>query len=690
MKVIPYIHRDLSWLSFNYRVLQEAKDPNVPLLERVKFLAIYSSNLDEFFRVRVANHRNLVRAGKKPQKNLAFEPEKVLVRILKIVNTQQEEFTRILEEEILPELIKIGIQLKTKKFSEDQLAFMTEYFIDHLQPYVHPIILMEDKVKPFLNNANIYLALQLKDKSKPNAKIMYALLRIPSDKKPRFIELPSKKKDKNVVVLLDDIVRNAAQLIFPGFDIVGSYSIKLSRDAELYIDDEFSGDLISKVKKSLSKRNIGVASRLVYDRKIPDDFLQYLMNAFRLHKYDLSPEGRQHNNSDFFKFPSFGLNNLKDPVLNPLSYPPLEKAKSIFDKIAKRDHMLYFPYHSYESVIQFFEQAADDPKVTHIKIIQYRVAKVSRIMNALMKAVKKGKQVTAFIEIKARFDEEANLQWGEKLEEAGVTVFYSMPGLKVHSKMAIVRKVIDKKEQLYSYISTGNFHEDTAKLYTDFGMFTADERITNEVIKLFRYLETKRVPEQKFENLLVGQFNLNEELEGLIDQEIHNAKEGKKAKITLKLNSLQDKDIIKRLYKASNAGVTIKIIVRGICSLVPDLANFSKNIECISIIDRFLEHPRVFIFENNGKEKMFISSADWMVRNLHHRIETIVPVYNKEIRKFIKKILGIQFSDNTKARIIDKSQANHYKSDNSNLSVRSQVEIYHYIKRNLELDAWIN
>ncbi len=688
MKVVPYIHRDLSWLSFNYRVLQEAKDPNVPLLERLKFLAIFSSNLDEFFRVRVANHRNLVRAGKKTQKNLAFEPEKVLVRILNIVNKQQEEFSSIFEEQILPDLIKVGIQVKRKKFSPEQLEFMTEYFIDHLQPFVHPIILLEDKVKPFLNNANIYLAVELKDKVKSSAKEMYALLRIPSDKKPRFIELPSKKKDKRVIVLLDDIVRNAAELIFPGFNIIGSYSIKLSRDAELYIDDEFSGDLIAKVKKSLSKRNIGVASRLVYDRKIPAPFLNYLMNAFSIHKYDLSPEGRQHNNSDFFKFPSFGLSNLKDPDLAPLSYPPLEKAKSIFDKVQEKDHMLYFPYNSYESVVQFFEQAADDPDVTHIKIIQYRVAKKSRIMNALMKAVKMGKQVTAFIEIKARFDEEANLAWGEKLEDAGVTVFYSMPGLKVHSKMAIVRKVVNKKDLFYSYISTGNFHEDTAKLYTDFGMFTADSRITGEVIKLFRYLETKRLPEQPFEHILVGQFNLNQQLESLIDAEIDNAKAGKKAKITLKLNSLQDKDMIKRLYKASNAGVKIKIIVRGICSLVPGLANFSENIECISIIDRFLEHPRVFIFENDGKEKMFISSADWMVRNLHHRIETIVPVYNKDLKKFIKKILAIQFSDNTKARVIDKSQSNSYKSDDTNLSVRSQVEIYHFIKRNLELKAW--
>ncbi len=687
MKVLPYIHRDLSWLSFNYRVLQEAKDPNVPLLERVKFLAIYSSNLDEFFRVRVANHRNLVRAGKKAQKNLAFEPEKVLVQILKTVNTQQQEFTRIFEEEILPELEKHKIVLKRKKFTKEQLEFMTDYFHDHLQPFVHPITLMDKKIRPFLNNANIYLALQLSDKTSAS-NIMYALLRIPSDRIHRFVELPAKKKNTHEIVFLDDIVRHAAQFIFPGFNIIGSYSIKLTRDAELYIDDEFSGDLITKVKKSLAKRNVGVASRLVYDRKMPLEFLEYLKNAFDIHDYDLSPEGSRHNNSDFFRFPSFGLNNLKDHDLPPLKYAPIESAKSIFDAIDKEEHLLYFPYHSYESVIRFFEEAADHPEVTHIKIIQYRVAKVSRIMNALKRAVANGKQVTAFIEIKARFDEEANLQWGERLEEAGVTVFYSMPGLKVHSKMALIRKVSNFNVKLYSYISTGNFHEETAKLYTDFGFFTSDKRITGESIRLFRYLETKRKPEKPFEHMLVGQFNLNRKLEELIRNEIEIAKAGGEAEIILKLNSLQEKNMIKLLYDASNAGVSIKIIVRGICSLVPGLKTFSENIKCISIIDRFLEHPRVFIFKNGGDEKVFISSADWMVRNLHHRIETIVPIYNEELKSFIKKILNIQFADNTKARIIDSGLNNKYYTDGSDLSVRSQIEIYYFIKQQLELNAW--
>ncbi len=689
MKIFPYIHRDISWLSFNYRVLQEAKDPNVPLMERIKFLAIYSSNLDEYFRVRVANHRNLVRAGKKAQKDLTFEPEKVLKQILKIVNEQQIEFTRIFEEEIIPDLVTNGINIRRKKFSDEQIEFMTEYFHNHLQPFVHPIILIEDKIKPFLNNANIYLALQLKEKKNEAAKPLYAILRIPSDKTSRFVEIPSRSRNVHEIVMLDDIVRHAAQFIFPGFDIKGSYSIKLTRDAELYIDDEFSGDLISKVKKSLSKRNVGVASRLVYDRAMPSDFLDYLKRAFNLHDYDLSPEGSQHNNSDFFAFPKFGKINLTDTELPPLHYQALESS-DIFRSIDLRDHMLYFPYHSYESVIKFFESAAIDPEVTHIKIIQYRVAKVSRIMKALMQAVKNGKQVTAFIEIKARFDEEANIKWGEKLEEAGVTVFYSMPGLKVHSKIALVRKVSKGKTLLYSYLSTGNFHEKTAKLYTDFGLFTSDTRITHEAMRLFRYLETKRKPDQSFDHLGVGQFNLNKVLEHAVKTEIKNAKHGKPAEIILKLNSLQEKNMIKSLYKASQAGVKVKLIVRGICSLVPGIKNISENIEAISIVDRFLEHPRVFIFHNDGDEKIFISSADWMARNLHHRIETIVPIYDKEIQKFIRDILNIQFNDNTKSRILDQYNDNKYKVGDSDLSVRSQLEIYHFIKRRLELNAWVS
>ncbi len=686
-EILPYIHRDISWLHFNYRVLQEAKDKSVPLLERLKFLAIFSSNLDEFFRVRVANHRNLVRAGKRAQKNLAFEPKEVLRQILKIVEKQQIEFSEIFENNIIPQLKKENIYIrKLEDLSKKQKEFIHNYYFDKLQPYAVPIVLRGVKIKPFLSNAAVYLALELEDKENTN-KIYYALLRIPSKETPRFVILPATNAHRHEVILLDEIVRYGAPFIFPGYTIKCMHSIKLTRDAELYIDDEFSGDLIAKVKKSLEKRNVGVASRLVYDREMPKRMLNYLMQVFEINELDLSPEGRQHNNSDFFGFPSFNMTNLLDKPLEPQSYRPLEQLKNVLDGIDIKDHLLHVPFQSYESVVRFFEDAAEDPNVTHIKIIQYRVAKKSRIMNALMRAVKNGKKVFAFIEIKARFDEKANLEWGEKLEEAGVKVRYSMPGLKVHSKMAMVRKQIGDKVRDYAFFSTGNFHEGTAKLYADIGLFTADERLTNEAWSFLKFLEVKSKPKQAFEHLGIGQFNLNRKLFKLIDKEIQEAKKGRKARITLKLNSLQDKEMIGKLYEANKAGVKIRLIVRGICSIVPGVKGISENIEAISIVDRFLEHARIYWFHSEGKEKIFIASADWMVRNLHYRFETMIPVYDDDLKNEIKSIISLQLQDNVKARLLGKNVTNEYKKNEKN-KVRSQLESYYYFSRKSEVEAW--
>ena len=675
----PYLHRDISWLSFNHRVLQEAEDPSVPLLEKIKFLAIYSSNLNEFFRIRVANHRNLVRLGKKTKKKLEFDPKSVLKEILNILNEQQLEFSHIFEKEIIPALKKQKIDLlRRTDLNSEQIEFVENYFKDNLLPFVQPVLLLQGKIRPFLNNAALYLTLFMKDKV--NSKEQYAIVKIPSEHLPRFIDLPS-LSHRNQIIMIDDIIRHNVQSLFPGYDILDTFSIKLTRDAELYIDDEFSGDLISKIKSSLGKRNVGPASRFVFDREMPDNLLQFLVDNFELDKYDLFPEGRYHNNFDFFKFPDFGNNHLKNVPLPPLPYPPLEEAQDFWSQIRKQDHLIHVPYHSYESVIQFFEKAATDPLVTHIKIVQYRVAKKSRIMDALIEAVKHGKQVSAFIEIKARFDEEANLEWGEKLEAAGVSVHYSFPGLKVHAKAAIIRREEDGNTQLYSYLSTGNFNEDTAEVYSDFGFFTADHRLVSEVARLFSFLETVKLPNQTFEHLLVGQFNLRPQLEQFIDQEIKNAKNGKEASITLKMNSLQDMEMIERLYKADQAGVQVNLIIRGICSLIPDIEGFSDNIKAISIVDRFLEHARIFIFHNDGKERIYLSSADWMVRNLSYRIETVFPIYDKEIRKQIRDFIRIQLQDNTKARVIDEFGSNEYLKNKSDLAVRSQLETYYYIKR---------
>lgn len=679
--ITPYVHRDISWLEFNYRVLQEAKDPTVPLLEKLKFLAIYSSNLDEFFRVRVANHRNLLRIGKKTRRDLGFEPKALLRQILGIVNDQKAEFSHIFFKQILPKLAKEGIYLiRRQEMNVEQKEFIENYFTENMLPYVQPVLLNKQKIKPFLNNGALYLALNLEDIKTKEKRL--AIVKVPSDELKRFIELPNDNDEEHVIIMIDDVVRHCISWIFPGYDIIESYSIKLTRDAELYIDDEFSGDLLSKIKNSIKKRKIGPASRLVYDKSMPQDFLKALLKIFDLTDYDLLPEGRYHNNSDFFKFPSFGRKYLTETPLLPIHIDYLENPEVIFQALEQKDHLIHPPYHSYESVINFFEAAAIDPDVTHIKIVQYRVASESRIMDALIKAASLGKQVFAFIEVKARFDEEANLQWGERLEAAGVKVHYSIPGIKVHAKIATVIKQTDQGQKTYCYISTGNFHEKTANVYSDFGLFTADPRLTKDAIKLFNFLESKDRTGIQFDHLKVGQFNMTTDLIASIEQEIVNAKKGKKAGIFLKMNSLQDPSIIEMLYRASQAGVKVKMIIRGICSLVPKVDMFSENIEGYSIVDRFLEHARVFIFDNNGDPKYFMSSADFMYRNLYKRIEVVFPIYDEIIKNHIKNLMDLQLKDNVKSRSLNYNEINVYKREKDKLQIRSQMETYSYIKRN--------
>lgn len=678
---MPYINRDVSWLAFNHRVLQEAIDPAVPLFDRIKFLAIYSSNLDEFFKVRVANLRNLVRVGKKTKKKLNFDPKRTLKKVLKIVNQQQTDFSRIFEEEILPELgtHKINLLLSADLNSE-QSEFVDAYFHNNLLPFVQPVLLVKKRIRPFLNNGALYMACNLRQKEDENGERQYALVKVPSDHLPRFIKLPSSSNSHDFM-MLDDIVRRSVHYLFPGYIVKDTFSIKLTRDAELYIDDEFSGDLLQKIRKSLNNRNIGPAARLVYDREMSDELLNFLMECFDLEEMDLLPEGRYHNNSDFFKFPDFEMNHLKQAPLPPLPYKSLEQSDNFFESIAQRDHINHVPFQSYESVVRFFEEAATNPDVTHIKIVQYRVAKKSRIMKALMAASQMGKQVSVFIEVKARFDEENNLDWGEKLAKAGVTVHYSFPGLKVHSKIALVTKVEKNQPKLYAYLSTGNFHEDTARVYSDLGLFTADKKLTNEIARVFSFLETVKVPGQNFKHLLVGQFNLREKLVDFIDKEIKNAKAGKAAKIILKMNSLQDHKMILKLYEASTAGVKIQLMIRGICCLIPGIKKVSENIEVRSIVDRYLEHSRIFIFHNNGNEKIYLSSADWMVRNLSYRIEVAFPLYDEAIRKEVLDFIDIQLKDNVKARLLDRKQLNEYYKNDSDIATSAQLETYFYLKR---------
>ena len=677
------IPRDISWLSFNYRVLQQVKDKSLPLLERIKFIAIYSSNLEEFFRVRVAQHQNLVRIGKKTQKNLDYDPNETLKAIFEIVNNQQKELSSVYEKQIIPELKKHNINLLRRlHLTPAQVEFIEQYFQQNMLPFVQPVLLLKNKIRPFLVNGEIYLAVKLKEKININrSREVYGLLNIPSDHLPRFLKLPTDDPARHDVIMLDDIVRHHVNWFFYGYEIEDAFAIKLSRDADLHIDDEYDGDLIEKIKSSLNKRNVGPASRFVYDRNMPVKMLRALMDIFDIQTTDALPEGRNLNKADFFKFPDFGKDELKYPPSPPLRYEALEdRKKDFFKAIRERDHLLYYPYNSYKSVVHFFEQAAKDEQVTHIEIMQYRVAKKSKIMKALMDAVNNGKKVSVFIEVKARFDEEANLQWGEALEQAGVIVNYSLPGIKVHSKLAMVRRIENEKIVLYNYLSTGNFNEDTAKIYTDFGLFTANEKITNEVAQVFEYLKKGKEKDIHFDNLLVGQFNLRKDLEKLIKREIKNAKAGKKARIQLKMNSLQDHEMIELLYEASKAGVKVQCIIRGICCLIPQKKKLSENIEVISIVDRFLEHARVFIFHNDGEPKVYISSADWMLRNLSYRVETSIPILDVELKNQIIQYFEIQWSDNTNARILDKEMTNQIQKNAEIEAINAQVETYNVIK----------
>lgn len=677
------VNRDISWLSFNARVLQEAKDHLNPLYERIKFLAIYSSNLGEYFAVRVSQHRNLLRLGKKEKKELHLETKDILDKMLETVTEQQKEVSRIFEEEIVPDLENEDIHiLRRLDLNEAQKDEIENYFHQYMLPYVQPVMLVKDKVRPFLNNAELYLAVDMKEKgSKSKTGTQYAIVKIPSDHLDRFIPLANSKRGHHDIIILDDVVRHSISWLFPGYEIQDTYSIKLTRDAELYIDDEFSGDLIKKIKKSLNQRNIGPASRLVYDRDMPKKLLDYLQDVMHIEELDLIPEGRYHNNFDFFSFPEFEKEHLKLKPLPPLDYHPISDSSDIFSTIRDQDHLVMFPYHSYDSVVQFFEEAADDPDVTHIKIIQYRVAENSRIMDALMRASKAGKNVTAFIEVKARFDEERNLGWGERLEKAGVKVHYSFPGLKVHSKSALVRRIEKGEPMMYTYLSTGNFNEDTARIYSDFGLFTCHQDITNEISRLFSILETVRLPNQKFDHLLVGQFNLKTELINLVEKEIKAAKSGNPSGIFIKVNSIQDPEMIELLYKASEAGVPIRLIVRGICCIIPGQEGISENITAISIVDRYLEHARIFKFHNNGDPKMYMSSADWMVRNLNYRIETAIPIYDPQVFQVINEIMELQWSDNVKARKIDGTGENKYIRHENDIRIQSQLETYYYFKR---------
>ena len=678
-----YQNRELSWLSFNYRVLQEAKDKSVPLYERIKFLAIYSSNLDEFFRVRVASLRSLLALGKKSKNKLKFDPIKLLNEIHRTVNLQQEEFGEIFRNQILPELKSNGIHLiNESEVDKNQKEYIENYFNDYVKEYIQPIVLIRKKIIPFLRNNHLYLAVRMKhaNGNSERVKYTYALVEIPSSKLPRFATLPSSDND-HYYIFLDDIIRLSINSIFPGFEIVDCYSVKLTRDAELYIDDEFTGNLLSKIQKGIKKRSTGVPSRFLYDFKMPKTFLRFIKDTLQLEKDDFVAGGRYHNFNDFFGFPNPGIAELENIKFPQLQIKELENCDNLFSAISKKDHGIHFPYQSYDYVVGLFRQAAEDPNVREIKITQYRVAKDSEIVKALIRAAQKGKNVMAFVELKARFDEEQNIHWAFEMEKHGVKVFYSFPGLKVHAKTALITREENGILKNYCYLGTGNFNEKTAKIYSDFGLFTADLRLTKEVEKVFEFLAGKKA-QQKFKHLLVAQFNMRKKFLKLIQNEIDTAKKGGSGSITIKMNSLEDKKMINKLYEASRAGVKINLIIRGICCIVPGVKGLSENINVISIIDKYLEHARFYIFHNNGDEIIYAASADWMKRNLSRRIEVGFPVYQQNIKDEIKRMIDIQLSDNSKARIIDLNNNNKYITNNVDEQIRAQIDFYEYLRSN--------
>ncbi len=671
-----FIERDISWLSFNHRVLQEAQDPTVPLYERIKFLAIYAANLNEFYQVRVSSMRQFKELKKKERPEKELKPKKILKKVKQIVNTQQNSFGKTFREELIPLLRKEKIFLvDIKSIKRNYTDFAIKYFRTKLKKGLQSSILSEG-TNAFLDNDSLYLVVQFDAQCSE-----IGLVKIPTDIHSRFVTILD-EKNRFVVAFLDDIIRINLKTIFKNKKIISSYSIKISRDAELYLGDEYHGDLLAKLKKSIEKRSVGIPTRFLYDNAMPPIMVDKLMLIFGLSKNDITEGGKYHNFNDFFGFPiPKNKAHLTNEEYPPLPHPILENSPSIMGEMEKKDMILHFPYQSYEYIPNFIEEAANDPSVKSFHITLYRVASKSKVTQALLLALKKGKKVVAFIEAKARFDEKSNMYWGEQLKKAGAKVIYSYPGIKVHTKLLLIGKKVKRENFYYTYLGTGNFNEKTAKLYCDHALLTCNQKIAGDVKQVFDLLE-KKIIIPKTNSLFVSPFTTRSNFEKLINKEIANAKAGKTAYMILKMNSLEDKGMILKLYEASSVGVKIDLIVRGICCLIPGVKGMSENIKVVSIVDRFLEHARLYIFGNNGNEKIYLASADMMTRNLDRRIEVVFPVKDQECFKELRDIINMQLADNTKARRIDIPQSNPYKKPSGRQKKKqAQKDIYTYLKQ---------
>ena len=676
--------KEISWLAFNERVLQEAEDPNVPIIERLRFLGIYSNNQDEFFKVRIAELKRQVLIAQASDRSFT---EHILKDAIKKSGKLTEKFN-IIYHDLLNELKKYNIEFKNENQINDfERKWIRSFFTEKVKPFISPVILTEElDVLSFLKDPYTYLCIEM---SEQNDKKQYALLEIPTDKVDRIIQIPNEDPNSTmkILIMLDDIIRVCLDDVFKGFfnySSITAYCIKMNRDAEYNLSMELNRTMIESMSEGLKQRLTAIPTRLAYDRDMPKEMVKFLVKKLKMSDYDsISAGNRYHNMKDFLGFPSLGNTSLEYNRVSPLHCYEFDRYPTMFQAISKQDILLYYPYYTFSYFTELLRQSSYDPSVIAIKINIYRVARDSRVIRDLIDAANNGKRVTVVVELKARFDESNNIEWAKILTEAGVKVLFGLPSLKIHSKLCLITRKEEGKLVKYCHIGTGNFNEKSARIYTDFALFTKNEQLTEEVDSVFDFIEAPYI-QPRFKNLMVSPVNARQKIYDLIDNEITNATKGLEASITVKINNLVDEGVIARLYRASQAGVKINMIVRGMCSLITGVKNLSTNINIRSIVDRYLEHPRVMIFHNNGDEKIYISSADWMTRNLDHRIEVATPIFSKILKKVIKDLIDIQFNDNVKARIIDEKQTNRYvERTATQREIRSQMEIYEYLE-NLE------
>ncbi|MGB0974892.1 MAG: polyphosphate kinase 1 [Flavobacteriaceae bacterium] len=671
-----YINRELSWLQFNARVLQEAADPSVPLLERLRFVGIFSNNLDEFFKVRYATVKRISDAGKGGRKALGvYKADELLELITKEVIIQQSKSLAIIDE-VYAKLEEENIYILNEHNITETVhkEFISEFYVNKVSPALMAIVLNDATALPRLKDSAAYLAVKMQISDAEN---QYALLEVPRNVY-RFVTLP-KIDDKNYIILLDDLIRYNLDSIFSIFKYksIEAHMIKITRDAELDIESDLGVSFLEKLSKSVKNRADGDPVRFIYDKTIASDTLDFLMRKMSIEPNDsVIPGGKYHFRRDYMNFPDLGRKDLLYAKDKPLAISGVSLSDNLFEKVAEKDFLQYAPYHSFSYIIKFLREAAIDPKVKTIKITIYRLAKISHIASSLINAAKNGKEVIVQIELQARFDEASNMEYAQKMQDEGVKLIFGVKGLKVHCKACLVERLEDKKVKLYGFISTGNFNNATAKIYTDYTLFTANQQVLKDLNKVFNFLKTNYIV-NKYKHLLVSPHYAKNGFIKLIDKEIDKALLGKPAQIKLKLNSITSYKMIDKLYEASQAGVNIQMIIRGICCLIPGIEGMSDNIEAISVVDKYLEHPRMLIFGAEGEEKVYISSSDWMTRNLDNRVEVTCPIYDEDIKKELIDTFEICWNDNIKARVFSKNQNNAYRVSNQQ-PIRSQLKTYEY------------